>query len=36
MNDESHKFEWSHRYTLVLVMNAIYIVLFYLLMQNFG
>lgn len=36
MENQSQKFVWKHSYTLVLIMNAIYIYLFYLLMQNFA
>jgi hypothetical protein len=29
------KFVWTQKFTLVLIVNAIYVVLFYLLMKNF-
>lgn len=32
MEKETEKFVWKHSYTLVLLMNAVYIYLFYLLM----
>lgn len=34
MENNDQKFVWKHSYTLVLLMNAVYIYLFYLLMQN--
>lgn len=35
MAENREKFVWKTSYTLVLLLNAIYIYLFYLLMQNF-
>ena len=32
---EKQKFVWTQKFTLVLVVNAIYVVLFYLLMKQF-
>ncbi len=32
---EKQKFVWTQKFTLVLVVNAIYVVLFYLLMKHF-
>jgi hypothetical protein len=29
------KFVWTHKFTLVLIVNAFYVVLFYLLMKYF-
>lgn len=36
MAQKPEKFVWKFSYTLVLALNAIYIYLFYLLMQNFA
>ncbi len=36
MRNQSQKFVWKWKYTLVLLFNAAYIYLFYLLMQNFA
>ena len=33
---EQQKYVWKKVYTVVLVANAIYIVLFYLIMKNFS
>ena len=33
--DTSEKFIWKKSYTWVLIINAVYIVLFYLMMKNF-
>ncbi|MFT4848437.1 MAG: hypothetical protein ACI83B_000968 [Sediminicola sp.] len=30
-----NKFVWKRKYTLVLLFNAVYIILFYLIMQRF-
>ncbi|CAI8218939.1 MAG: Uncharacterised protein [Flavobacteriaceae bacterium] len=32
---EKQKFVWKKKFTLVLVVNAVYILLFYLLMKHF-
>ncbi len=34
MNDRQEKYIWKRAYTVVLVLNAVYIVLFYLLMKS--
>lgn len=36
-HEESERthFKWEHFYTLILVANALYIILFFLLMQSF-
>ena len=36
METEEVKFKWKLKYTLVLLFNAIYIVLFYFLMQSYS
>ena len=36
MGLETPKYSWKTSYTIVLIMNAIYILLFYLLMQLFS
>lgn len=36
MTEEKQKFTWKLSYTIVLLVNAFYIYLFYLLMQNFA
>jgi len=36
MKNQSQKFVWKWSYTFVLLLNAAYIYLFYLLMQNFA
>ena len=36
MPEEKQKFTWKWKYTVVLFLNAAYIYLFYLLMQNFA
>lgn len=36
VEEEKEKFVWKQSYTWVLVFNAVYIVLFYLLMKNFA
>ena len=35
VEDVKNKFIWKRKYTLVLLFNAIYIVIFYLIMQSF-
>ncbi len=35
MTEEKEKYIWKKSYTIVLVVNAIYIILFYLLMKSF-
>ena len=35
VEDVKNKFIWKRKYTLVLLFNAIYIVIFYLTMQSF-
>lgn len=36
MNEPEKRFQWEKTYTLVLVANALYILLFYFLMQIFA
>ncbi|CAM3467620.1 hypothetical protein AEQU2_02550 [Aequorivita lipolytica] len=36
MENQPQKFTWKWSYTIVLLVNAVYIYLFYLLMQNFA
>lgn len=36
MEKETKKYHWKGSYTLVLLINAVYIYLFYLLMQIFA
>ena len=33
---EKQKYIWKKEYTVVLIVNAIYIVLFYVIMKNFS
>ena len=34
--ETSQKYEWKSIYTIVLVVNAVYIILFYILMNTFS
>ena len=34
-NITKQKFVWTQKFTLVLIVNAVYVVLFYLLMKHF-
>jgi len=36
MEEDEPKYVWKKEYTMVLIMNAIYIVLFYLIMNSFS
>lgn len=36
MTEEKQKFVWKWKYTVVLLVNALYIVLFYYLMQHYA
>jgi len=36
VTEEKQNFVWKWKYTVVLLLNAVYIYLFYLLMQNFA
>jgi hypothetical protein len=33
---EKQKYVWKKEYTVVLIVNAVYIVLFYVIMKNFS
>ena len=35
MTEENQKFVWKWKYTVVLICNALYIILFYYLMQHY-
>lgn len=36
MTHEKQKFYWKWKYTVVLLLNAVYIILFYYLMQTYA